>query len=98
MSHEYDVLVSQQSARQGAPTEHEVLRDFQQGLAHKRQAEGGSDDAVMQSAVSVCEGALGILKAALAGALTGTQNVCPLVNVKRGRMSTPDFRRLNKYA
>ena len=52
-----------------------MLRDFRQGLAHKRQAEGGGDDAVMQSAVSVCEGALGILKAALAGALTSNQLV-----------------------
>lgn len=50
-----------------------LLQSFKQELRSKRQAEGGNEDAVMQSAVSVCEGALGILKAALAGTLVSNQ-------------------------
>lgn len=65
--------VMQEAEKQGP--EHDGLGDIRQGLAAKPQAEAGNDDAVMQSAVSVCEGALGILKAALAGNLTGNQSV-----------------------
>ena len=65
----------QEALKQVVRTEQDLLREFQQGLARKRQKEGANDDAVMQSAVSVCEGALGILKAALAGALTVSKAV-----------------------
>ena len=53
----------------------EALRDLQQDIICQGQAGGGSDDRIMQSAVSMCEGALGILKAAMAGARPGNQSV-----------------------
>lgn len=53
----------------------DAIRELQQDLANKGQAAGSGDDRIMQSAVSMCEGALGILKAAMGGAWPGNQSV-----------------------
>lgn len=68
-------LKLQDAAERVPKPSHQGFDDIQQALVKTRQTEGGTDDTVMQSAVSVCEGALGILKAALAGTLTGQHPV-----------------------